>query len=142
MANTAGLLTAIAVLAAATFFGLWRRRTDGRIRAVAAADTDRLSAADLDTELGTRATLVQFSSTICSACDATRRILSAETAEGSGVVHVEIDAEQRLDLARRYSVSRTPTVLILDAAGQIAHRASGAPRRTEVRAVLDALAAA
>lgn len=140
-----GLLVAAAVLAAATLAGLWRRRVDGVLRTVpgAAGDADgeRLTAADLETELGTRATLVQFSSVVCASCDATRRLLAEETDARDGVVHIELDAEQRLDLARQLAVFRTPTVLVLDAAGRIAHRASGAPRRAEVRAALDALPA-
>jgi thiol-disulfide isomerase/thioredoxin len=144
-AHLPGLLVAAAVLAVATLAGLWRRRVDGVLHAVPGPGSDdegeRLTAADLETELGPRATLVQFSSAVCAACDAARRVLSEETDARDGVVHVEIDAEQRLDLARQLSVFRTPTVLVLDAHGRIAHRASGAPRRAEVRAALDALPA-
>lgn len=143
--HLSGLLIVAAVLAAATFAGLWRRRVDGVLRAVDGsggdADGERLTAADLETELGTRATLVQFSSVVCASCDATRRVLTEETDARDGVVHVEIDTEQRMDLARQLAVFRTPTVLVLDAAGRIAHRASGAPRRADVKAALDALPA-
>ena len=51
-----------------------------------------------------------------------------------GVAYVEIDAESRLDLVRRLRVMRTPTVLVLDADGQIVVRASGQPRRPDVTA--------
>jgi hypothetical protein len=53
-----------------------------------------------------------------------------------GVAHVEIDAESHLDLVRRLSIHRTPTVLVLDAGGRIARRASGAPRKADVIAAL------
>lgn len=142
-AHLPGIATAVAVLALATLAGLWRRRVDGVLHAIpntGDADGEHLTAADLETELGPRATLVQFSSAVCASCDATRRLLTEETDLRDGVVHVEIDAEQRLDLARQLSVFRTPTVLLLDRDGRIAHRASGAPRRADVRAALDALA--
>jgi hypothetical protein len=50
----------------------------------------------------------------------------------SGVSYIEIDAESRLDLVRRLNVMRTPTVLVLDGAGQIVRRASGQPRKPDV----------
>jgi hypothetical protein len=53
-----------------------------------------------------------------------------------GVRHVEIDAESRLDLVRRFDIMRTPTVLVLDTAGRIIKRAAGAPRRVDVIAAL------
>ena len=53
-----------------------------------------------------------------------------------GVAHVEIDAESHLDLVRRLDIMRTPTVFILDAAGRIVQRASGAPRKADVLAAL------
>jgi hypothetical protein len=53
-----------------------------------------------------------------------------------GVVHVEIDAEQHLDLVRALEVEATPTVLVLDAAGRVVRRAAGQPRRVDVIAAL------
>ena len=54
------------------------------------------------------------------------------------MAHVEIDAESHLDLVRRLDVRRTPTVLVLDAAGRIVRRASGQPRPVDVVAALGA----
>lgn len=99
--------------------------------------TERLSAAALGAErLGERATLVQFSSAFCQPCRATRRILREVSAMVGGVVHVEIDAEDRLELVRSLGVERTPTVLVLDAAGRTVRRAVGQPRRVDVIAAL------
>lgn len=99
--------------------------------------TERLSAAALGAErLGERATLVQFSSAFCQPCRATRRILREVSALVGGVVHVEIDAEGRLELVRSLGIERTPTVLVLDAAGRTVRRAVGQPRRADVIAAL------
>ena len=54
-----------------------------------------------DTELGERATLLQFSSAFCAPCRATRRTLAEVAAMVPGVTHVEVDAEHHLDLVRR-----------------------------------------
>jgi thiol-disulfide isomerase/thioredoxin len=95
-----------------------------------------LSQADLGAALGSRATLVHFSSAFCAPCRATTQILGDVARTAEGVVHVEIDAESRLDLVRRLDVRRTPTTLVLGPDGQITHRASGPPRKADVIAAL------
>ncbi len=96
----------------------------------------RLDAAELGEALGERATLLQFSSAFCAPCRATRRVLAEVTAMVPGVAHVEIDAEQHLDLVRRLDILKTPTVLVLDADGRIVRRAAGQPRKADVIAAL------
>jgi thiol-disulfide isomerase/thioredoxin len=137
-----GLVLLVVVLVAATGFGVWRRLTDGRIRGVdprTAAEHDAtpvLTSAELGGSLGTRATLVQFSTVFCQPCRATRRILGEVAEQVAGVSHVEIDAEAHLDLVRRLDVMRTPTVLVLDAGGRVVRRAVGQPRKADVVAAL------
>ncbi|GHH93389.1 thiol reductase thioredoxin [Streptomyces capillispiralis] len=92
--------------------------------------------AGLGAELGERATLLQFSSAFCAPCRATRRVLGEVAALVPGVAHVEVDAEARLDLVRRLGIEKTPTVLVLDAAGRIVRRATGQPRKADVIAAL------
>jgi hypothetical protein len=53
-----------------------------------------------------------------------------------GVAHVEIDAEQHLDLVRRLDIRKTPTTLVLDAQAREVQRAAGQPRRADVLAAL------
>ncbi|RFS83791.1 thioredoxin [Actinomadura spongiicola] len=133
-----GALTAVAVLAAATLFGLLWRRRDGVLRERNGNDevSEILAPGDLGTDLGEKATLVQFSSAFCAPCRATRRVLGEVAGMVDGVAHVELDAEAHLDLVRRLNVIRTPTVLVLDAAGRVVRRASGAPRKPDVIAAL------
>jgi len=100
------------------------------------AGAERLDAARLGAELGERATLVQFSTAFCQPCRATRRTLAEVAGMVEGVAHVEIDAEERLALVRDLGISRTPTVLILDAGGRIVRRAEGQPRTVDVVAAL------
>ncbi|GAA2168812.1 thioredoxin family protein [Actinomadura napierensis] len=138
----------MAVLVAATVFGLVRRRRDGVLRAAPArAGTgagkdgddqvgDTLRPDELGADLGEKATLVQFSSAFCAPCRATRRVLGEVAGMVDGVAHVELDAEAHLELVRRLNVVRTPTVLILDGAGRVVRRAAGAPRKADVIAAL------
>ncbi|WP_405709358.1 MULTISPECIES: TlpA family protein disulfide reductase [unclassified Streptomyces] len=95
-----------------------------------------LDAARIGAELGERATLVQFSSAFCQPCRATRRTLAEVARMVDGVAHVEIDAEAHLTLVRELEINRTPTVLVLDAAGRIVRRAVGRPRTVDVVAAL------
>jgi thiol-disulfide isomerase/thioredoxin len=137
----------VVVLGLATAFGVWRAARDGRfrgtheVRGAAVDDTEEtpvsvLHGADIEHELGERATLLQFSSAFCAPCRATRRVLTEVSEIVPGVVHVEVDAEHHLELVRRLGVARTPTTLILDADGREVSRASGAPKRDEVIATL------
>ncbi|MEV4562057.1 thioredoxin family protein [Kitasatospora sp. NPDC049285] len=128
-----GLIVCLAVLAAAGVFGVVRMARDGRLRVRGGV---RLTGAELGAELGERATLVQFSTSFCQPCRATRRTLAEVAAMVPGVAHVEVDAESRLELVRRLDILRTPTVLVLDASGRVVRRAAGQPRRADVIAAL------
>lgn len=99
----------------------------------------RLTAEDLGRPLGKLATLVQLSSPGCASCPQVRRVLAALAAGRPGVVHVEIDVSQRLDLARRLNVLRTPTVLVLGPTGDVRSRATGRLDPTAAAAALDAV---
>ena len=131
-----GIVMCVAVLAAASAFGVLHRRRTGRVRVRGRDDGKRLGAAELGESLGERATLVQFSSAFCAPCRATRRVLGEVAGVVPGVTHVEIDAEEHLDLVRRLDILKTPTVLVLDADGRIVRRATGQPRKEEVIAAL------
>lgn len=127
-----GVLVLAAVLAVALALGLVRRSRDGRLT----AREGQLSSNRLGAALGPRATLVQFSSAFCAPCRATRRILEDVAATVPGVTHVELPVEDNLELVRELDVSRTPTVLVLDARGGIVRRAAGQPRKADVIAAL------
>ncbi|MFJ6645486.1 TlpA family protein disulfide reductase [Streptomyces sp. NPDC091290] len=131
-----GLVVCVAVLAAASAYGVLQRRRSGRVRVRGRDDGKRLGAGELGGELGERATLVQFSSAFCAPCRATRRVLGEVTRMVPGVRHIEIDAEEHLDLVRRLDILKTPTVLVLDADGAVVRRAAGQPRKADVIAAL------
>jgi thiol-disulfide isomerase/thioredoxin len=131
-----GLAASIVALIAATAFGFFWRSRNGRIQRGGQVP---LTADELGSPLGSRATLVQFSSAFCAPCRATRRILTDVAAMVDGVSHVELDAESNLDLVRRLDVRRTPTTFVLNPDGHVTHRASGQPRKADVIAALGAV---
>jgi thiol-disulfide isomerase/thioredoxin len=136
-----GLVLLLAAVVVAVGFGLYRRRTDGTFAAAAASPSawSSVAASVPDAELGERATLLQFSSAFCAPCRTTRVVLSDVAGKVDGVAHVEIDAEEHLDLVRALDVRRTPTTLVLDRFGHEITRAAGAPRREQVLAALPEL---
>ena len=135
----------LVVVALSTAFGLWRRMSDGKIKNIQApparpqAQHERLTASDIGAPLGERATFVQFSSAFCQPCRATKLLLENVTHDLADVSHIEIDAESNLELVRRLDILRTPTVVVLDAAGNIRGKASGVPRRDHIMKTLDSL---
>ena len=133
-----GLYVVGIALVLALGFGLYRKAVDGRVRAVRATAASPLG---LDADLGRTATFVQFSSAACAPCRVTARVLDEVSASTDGVAHIEIDAEQRLDLVGELGITRTPTVLVLDGSGVVRSRMVGAPRRQDVLAALAGLAA-
>lgn len=100
---------------------------------------DRLTAGDLGTPLGDGVTVVQFSSTFCAPCRATRRVLERVVATADDVTHVELDVADHPDLGERLDIRVTPTVLVLDAHGVVRGRALGAPSLAQARAAIDAV---
>ncbi|GAA1994398.1 hypothetical protein GCM10009718_35290 [Isoptericola halotolerans] len=140
MAQQTAVLVALVVLTAAVAL-VWRRRQGqvrvGAARAVASTAWHEDLAA-LGAAPGARATFLQFSAPVCAACRSTARTLAALA--GPDVAHVEVDATEHLDLVRRAQVLRTPTVIVLDAAGAEVARASGAMTPDQARAALDAAA--
>jgi thiol-disulfide isomerase/thioredoxin len=144
---TAGVLVGIVVLIGATAFGLARRHGDGKLRGPRPAAPQqedspprRITEADLGRPLGRRATLLQFSSSFCAPCRATRQVLAEVADHAEGIAHVEIDVADRVDLVRLLDVRRTPTTFLIGSDGRIASRASGPPRKAEVLAALGEVA--
>jgi thiol-disulfide isomerase/thioredoxin len=130
------LLPIAIVLALASAYGIWYQRSRGAIR-----DKERagiITAQMIGAPLGARASLVQFSSAFCTPCRATRALLENVVEGLSDVVHIDIDAEDHLELVRELNILSTPTTLILDSRGHEVGRAVGAPKREHV---LNALAA-
>jgi thiol-disulfide isomerase/thioredoxin len=127
----------LAVLALTTVVGLVWRRRQGQIRAITPADSLLPTLTELGETPGERATLLQFSSSFCAPCRATRSILADVASAVPGVRHVEVDAESHLDVVRRLNILKTPTTLVLDAQGRVTQKASGQPRKEQILAALE-----
>ena len=132
-------LIAILIFAIASGYGLWYRQSRGKVKRSSRGDSGALTSAVLGQELGTRASLLQFSSAFCTPCRATR-VLITDVIQGlEGVAHIDIDAESHLELVRKLDIRSTPTTLFLDRNGMEKGRAIGAPKRAQLLEAIDAL---
>ena len=129
----------VIVLVLATGYGLWYRRTRGEFRKKKTVNGPKLTAAIVGTELGARATMVQFSSAFCTPCRATKVLLEDMVKTMTDVHYAHIDAESHLELVRELNILSTPTTLFLNHAGVEVGRAMGTPKRAQVHAALAAI---
>jgi len=133
------LLPTVIVIALASAYGIWWKLSRGAIRTNKSVPDHRLTAQVLGEELGSRATMVQFSSAFCAPCKATHALLSQMVTSMSDVKHVHIDAESHLELVRQLDIRSTPTTLFLNSKGIEVGRAAGTPKREQVIAALNAI---
>jgi thiol-disulfide isomerase/thioredoxin len=131
------LLPIVIVLVLASGYGFWHKSTRGKV--VVKAEKGLITPAMIGADLGSRATLLQFSSAFCGPCRATRMLIEDVTADMGDVAHVEIDAEANLELVRKLDIRSTPTTLFINGDGHEVGRAVGAPKRDQVLSAIAAI---
>jgi thiol-disulfide isomerase/thioredoxin len=140
-------LAVIALIALATVAGVVFKFFSGRGREISKSeqiDLGKLKATKAGAVVkafGKRATLLQFSTEYCSICPSVSRLLSQLEYRNGGLLHLEVDITDRLDLAAHFQISQTPTVFILDPEGRIKFRVSGAPKPGVIQQELQKLGA-
>jgi len=130
------LLLLVFVLISASGIGIYYQRRAGVIKRKKRL---RLSPAELGSDYGDRATIVQFSTTFCSSCRAAKALIKDVVKDQSDIKYLEIDAESNLELVRRVDIKSTPTTLFLDRAGFEIARTTGAPKRDQLIKVVASL---
>jgi len=129
----------VIVLALAIAFGVWYTRSRGEFRKKKTINGPKLDAAIVGVELGSRVTMVQFSSAFCSPCRATKALLEDMVKTMPDVRYAHIDAESNLELVRKLDIRSTPTTLFLNSDGIEVGRAMGTPKRSQVMAAVNAI---
>lgn len=117
-----------ALVAVASVVGLVMRARRSTVRADSAhevVDPRRLGVE----QLGESATLLQFSTEMCSRCPGVHRTLAEIAQARPGVRHWDVDLTHRPDIARHFNVLQTPTTLVLDRSGAVQTRFGGIPNR-------------
>ncbi len=139
--NLVGALLILAALLAATIalgvYLRWQQNRPRRENPAEVVDPTRFGAP----ARGEVATLLQFSTEMCSRCPGVHRTLDAIAGSRPGVVHVDVDLTHRPDIAQHFRILQTPTTFILDRDGIVQSRFGGAPSRHVVELELARVAA-
>ncbi|MCF8535455.1 MAG: thioredoxin family protein [Rhodoluna sp.] len=129
----------VAVILAVLALGLfWKLRT-GRSKRVTNGqqiDLAKLGAVKNGKPVlafGERMTFLQFSTEFCSQCVQTARVYKDLEQHSDGILHIEVDITNRLDVAKEFNILQTPTTLVLDAAGRVTSRIGGATKAQTIK---------
>ena len=137
------LLTGLVILA--SIVGIWMISRSGLARRVNNGEQVDLSSLRTIkngkpvTKFGERLTLLQFSSEFCSSCQQTSVLLENIEKAHTGVLHIDVDITDKLDLAKTFNILTTPTILILNSKGGVVSRIVGAPKLATMESELDRL---
>lgn len=139
------LLAVLALVGSATLVGLAYRLLHGRghrVKSRKKIDLVRLSPNrknQASTELGEKATLLQFSTSYCGQCPGVSRKLTAMDDSSAGLRHLEVDITDRLDVAAHFGINQTPTVFLLNPKGELVYRVGGVPNLAKLKVELEKL---
>lgn len=134
MESNPALISGAVLLALALIAGLWLNFSAGRGKQVSnreVIDLAKLKAKKgkgVAKSFGAKATLLQFSTEYCGQCPGVRRQLTEMEKQTEGLLYLDVDITDRLDLAAHFSVTQTPTVFLLNPKGEIKFRVAGTPK--------------
>lgn len=129
----------------ASLFGLLLSSKSGRARKIKNGEQVDLSEIKAIkngkpvTKLGKDITLIQFSSDFCSSCKQTSVLLESIEKSREGLLHIDLDISNRLELAKTYSILQTPTILVLNSKGVVISRIVGAPKLATIETEIERL---
>ena len=135
----------IALIVVATLAGLVYRFFRGRGHSVSGAQCIKLEKLKIlkdgeqITKFGKEATVVLFSTEYCGQCPAVRRSLAKLEYRKGGRLFIEVDITNRINLAAHFNISQTPTVFVLNPAGEIRFRIGGTPKPKTIETELEKL---
>jgi len=124
------------VLAISTAFGLFLHFTRGKLTKKYSNEItfDDLNIAQPQ---GKKATILQFKTEYCSICPGVKRQINELIKNDAGISFYEIDAVERIDLAKKLHVKSSPTILFFNEAGLEEGRIIGAPKKDHLRNTLE-----
>lgn len=137
----------IALIAVSTVAGFAYRFFHGRGHSVSGAQCIKLEKLNISKDgdtvvgFGRDATVVLMSTKYCGQCPGVRRALAKLEYRKGGLLFIEVDITDRIDLAAHFNISQTPTVFVLNPAGEIRFRVGGVPKPGTIETELAKLGA-
>lgn len=126
MTPLAAALAALGLIVATSALGIFLKRRNGRVHDMSVGTILHVDPQAIGIEhLGAAATIVQFSTQYCTRCPGVRNAITKLVSGRDGVKFAHVDLTHEPELAKRFKVMQTPTLLLLDDAGVPRSRLSG-----------------
>ena len=124
------------VIVLSTVFGLFLHFTRGKLTKKYSNEIS-FSQLNIAQTQGKKATILQFKTEYCSICPGVKRQINELIQNDEGISFYEIDAVERIDLAKKLHVKSSPTILFFNEAGLEEGRIIGAPKKDQLRNTLE-----
>ncbi|MBK0422536.1 thioredoxin family protein [Leucobacter sp. CSA2] len=135
----AGAAGVAALVSLATLIGLVLRRRSSRVKR-GDGSGQALDPADFGLDrFGPAGAVVQFSTEFCSRCPGVQRHLSALSGQHASLQFLHLDVTRKPEVATKYRLLQTPTVLTIGSDGILRSRLSGALTREQLAAAVNEL---
>ena len=134
--NMNQFLLILLVIGLSTAFGFFLHFTRGKLTNKYSNEV-QFSDLKLGFEIGKKATILQFKTQYCSICPGVKRQISELIKNDQDILFYEIDAVEKIDLARKLHVKSSPTVLFFNEDGLEEGRIIGAPKNNEIKNTLE-----
>ena len=124
------------VISVSTIFGLFLHFTRGKMTNKYSKEVF-FKELGLVLTLGKKATILQFKTEFCSVCPGVKRQINELIKHDTDIAFYEIDAVEKIELAKRLHVKSSPTILFFTEDGLEEGRIIGVPKKNEVKNTLE-----
>jgi thioredoxin-related protein len=124
------------VISVSTIFGLFLHFTRGKMTKKYSKEVF-FKELGLVLTLGKKATILQFKTEFCSVCPGVKRQINELIKHDTDIVFYEIDAVEKIELAKKLHVKSSPTILFFTEDGLEEGRIIGVPKKNEVKNTLE-----
>ncbi len=124
------------VISVSTIFGLFLHFTRGKMTSKYSKEVF-FKELGLVLTLGKKATILQFKTEFCSVCPGVKRQINELIKHDTDIAFYEIDAVEKIELAKKLHVKSSPTILFFTEDGLEEGRIIGLPKKNEVKNTLE-----
>lgn len=134
--NQNHLVLIASVLILSTLIGLYFNFSRGKLVKKYANESE-FSKLNLPIDLSSEATILLFSTEYCSICPAVKRQIEGYIGDRSSISLHQIDAVEKIEVARKLHVKSSPTTIFFDSKGNELGRIIGAPKSNQLKETLN-----
>ena len=124
------------VLILSTFIGLYFNFSRGKL-VKKYSNESIFGQLNLPIELSNETTILLFSTEYCSICPGVKRQIESYISNSKEISLHQIDAVEKIDVARKLHVKSSPTTIFFDSNGNEFGRIIGAPKANQLKETLN-----